>query len=372
LFPLLLLKHQAVVWPTVLALALQYKWHQLNLSLLVWPSDAAAVAFAVAVTAGFCQLQEGVALGQGHTWRYQRINIGLAAAAALTALLQPLSFAAAQPLLLLAVLLAAAAVAAACGSVFLRQWRSNGVVFASAVGYGDWVSAIQATWMYFLRDVTTVTGLLMVLLTVAGVSCGLQVALGPCPSAGLPWLGGGSEDAGAASLQYLRRLLGVALVLAGLQGWALCECAATTARRITTSTAVKLVMVQQQEEQEWQEGRLVAPLHVSSRQFLLLHVCFFAAAVMQALWLWQAGGAAGAAAGTGVLHVNGGGDVLWALMYWNVLGSAAYFAAMVACIDYKVLWCWLLAVLNYLSGWVSWFAVILFVDWTWLTGVSRR
>lgn len=311
-------------------------------------------------------------MGQGNTWRYQRINLGLAAAAALTALLQPLSFAAAQPFLLLAVLLSAAAVAVVCCLAFLRQWRSSGVVFASAVGYGDWVGALQATWVYFLRDVTTVTGLLMVLLTVFGVSYGLKVALGPCPSAGLPWAVGGAEAGGAAALEYLRRLLGVGLVLAGLQGWALCECAATTARRISTSTAVKLVMVQQQEERDWQEGRLAAPVHVPSRQFQILHVGFFAAAVMQALWLWQAGGAAGAAAGTGVLNVNGGGDALWAFMYWNVLGSAAYCAAMVACIDYKVLWYWLLAVLNYLSGWVSWFAVILYVDWTWLTGVNRR
>jgi hypothetical protein len=323
----------------------------------------------VSAAFGVCDLaalQSGAAAGELGTWRYQRINVGLAAAAAITLLLQPLSFGCASPLVLLVLAAAAAATAAACSTVFLQQWRGSGVHFASAVGYLSFSGAVRAVWVYLLRDATTLAGSLMLLLGVLAAGAGLTALTSSAAVAAVPWAAVAS-GAAEPGLQYLRKLLGLGLLLAGLQCWALAEFAGS-ARRVSPETAVKLAIVMADEAREVKAGQLPAPVHVSPRRFDLLHVGFFAAAVVQAGWLVQAGAAAGAGS---VLDVNGG-DPVWKLLYWGVLAAAGYLVSVVGSLDYTDVWRWVVGVGSWLSGWVSFVGTILFVDWSWLAEVRRR
>ncbi|WIA39811.1 hypothetical protein OEZ86_005864 [Tetradesmus obliquus] len=311
-------------------------------------------------------IASGAAAGELGTWRYQRINCGLAAAAAITVLLQPLSLGCASPLVLLLLAAAAAATAAACGAVFLQQWRGEGVHFASALGYLGWGGSLRAVWLYLLRDATTLAGSLMLLLAVLAGGAGLAALTSSAAVSAAPW----AAVAGAAAepgLQYLRKLLGVGLLLAALQCWALAEFGGS-ARKVSPETGVKLALVMADEAREVAAGTLPAPLHVSPRRFDLLHVGFFAAAVVQAGWLVQAGAAPGAG---GVLDVNGG-DPVWKLLYWGVLVTAGYLVSVVGSLDFTDVWSWVVGVASYLAGWVSFFGSILYADWTWLTEVRRR
>lgn len=308
-------------------------------------------------------------MGQLGTWRFQRVNLGLAAAAAAAALLQPLSWGCASPVVLLVLLVAAAAAAAACVNTFLQHWRQGGVQFASAIGSGDWGADIQAAWVYLLRDATTLAGSVMLLLGVLGAAGGLA-ALASSSSAGggLPWAA--AKGLVEPGLQYMRKLLGVGLLLTAVQCWALSECAGA-ARRLTPETAVKLALLMQSEAEQLRSGELAAPAHASPRWFDLLHVGFFAAAVVQGLWLAQAGVVAAGPGLASMLDVNAA-DPVWPVLYWSVMGSAVYLVSVVAALDYTDVWAWVLGVASYLSGWVSWVAAILYVDWTWLTDMRRR
>ncbi|KAF6254649.1 hypothetical protein COO60DRAFT_295905 [Scenedesmus sp. NREL 46B-D3] len=308
----------------------------------------------------------GAAAGELGTWRYQRINLGLAAAAAVTVLLQPLSFGCASPLLLLVLAAAAAATAAACGASFLQQWRGQGVRFASALGYLGPGGAVRALWVYLLRDATTLAGSLMLLLSLLAAGAGFTALTSSAAVSAVPWAAvvGGAAEPG---LQYMRKVLGVGLLLAALQCWALAEFAGST-RKVSPETAVKLVLVMADEAREVKSGQLPAPPHVSPRRFDLLNVGFFAAAVVQAGWLVHAGTAGGAGS---VLDVNGG-DPVWRLLYWSVLAAAGYFVSVVGSLDYTDVWRVVVGAGSYLSGWVSLLASLLYVDWNWLTEVRRR
>lgn len=314
-------------------------------------------------------VQEGAAAGELTTWRYQRINLALMACFGLAASLQPLSWSAAQPWLLAAVLAAAAAGAVACGGIFLQQCRKGGIIFASAVGYGDWIEALQTAWVYLVRDVSSLAGTLVAVLAVVATVAGLESLTGPAVSVAMPWLTGAAAAAHTASLQYMRKLLGVGLLLTAVQCWALSEFAAQ-ARKVTPETAIKLMMVGQQEQREYVTGQLPAPVHVPPGRFDLLHLGFFAAAVVQGLWLWTAASAGGPAA-AGLLNMNIG-DPVWASLYWTLLCSATYLTIVVGRIDFAVVWSWIVGFGSYLSGWVSFFTVILYADWEWLREVRRR
>jgi hypothetical protein len=250
--------------------------------------------------------------------------------------------------------------------MFLQQWRGEGVYFASALGYVDFGGAVRALWAYLLNDATTLAGSLMLLLTVLAAGAGVTALTSSAAVSVVPW----AAIAGAASepgLQYMCKLLGVGLLLAALQCWALAEFAGST-RKVTPETAVKLALVMADEEQEVESGQLPAPVHVSPRRFDWLHVGFFAAAVVQAGWLVQGGAAAGAGS---VLDVNGGGPV-WKLLYWSVLAAAGYLVSVVGALDYTDVWSGVVGVGSYLSGWVSFVGCILFVDWNWLVDARRR
>jgi hypothetical protein len=313
-----------------------------------------------------CAVQSGAAAGELGTWRYQRVNLGLAAAAAITVLLQPLSFGCASPLVLLVLTAAAAATAAACAATFLQQWRGEGVHFASALGYVDFGGAVRALWVYLLRDATTLAGSLMLLLSALAAGAGLTALTSSAAVSVVPW----ATVVGAAAepgLQYMRKLLGVGLLLAALQCWALAEFAGS-ARKVSPETAVKLALLMADEAREVKSGQLPAPPHVSPRRFDWLHVGFFAAAVVQAGWLVQAGAAAGAGS---VLDVNGG-DPVWKLLYWSVLAAGGYLVSVLGALDYTDVWRGVVGVGSYLSGWVSLVGTILFVDWNWLADARRR
>eukprot|EP00878_Enallax_costatus_P018202 GHUV01019152.1.p1 GENE.GHUV01019152.1~~GHUV01019152.1.p1 ORF type:complete len:293 (-),score=124.33 GHUV01019152.1:143-1021(-) len=291
------------------------------------------------------------------------------ACCALTALIQPFSLSAAQPWLLALVLAAAAGGAAVCAISFLQQWRRQGIIFASAVGYGDWIQGIQAVYVYLLRDLTTLAGLLLAVLAVASTVGGLQSLTGRAAAVAVPWLTGAAAAAQVAGLQYMHKLLGVGLLLTAVQCWALSEFAAQ-ARHVSPETAVKVMMVTRQEQYEYLSGQLPAPLHVPASRFTLLHIGFFAAAVVQGLWLWTAASAGGPAA-AGLVNMNST-DAVWGPLYWSVLCSAAYLATNVFLIDFIVLWRSFIGFASYLSGWVSFFTVILYADWEWLREVRRR
>lgn len=264
---------------------------------------------------------------------------------------------------------AAAAGAAACGRTFLQQWRKDGIIYASAVGYGDWIQGIQAVFVYLLRDMSTVAGLLLAVLAAVATAGGLLSLTGSATAVAVPWLTGAAATAQLAGLQYLHKLLGVGLLLTAIQCWALGEFAGQ-ARHVSPETAIKVRMVTQQEQYEYISGQLPAPLHVPPSRFGLLHIGFLAAAVVQGLWLWTAASVGGPAA-AGLVNLNSA-DAVWAPLHWSVLCSAAYLATNVFLIDFIVVWESLVGFASYLSGWVSFFTVILYADWEWLKDVRRR
>lgn len=288
---------------------------------------------------------------------------------AFTAAVQLFNFSAAQPPLLLAVLAASAGGAVACASIFLRHWRSAGIFFASAVGYTDWIGSIQAAFVYFVRDISSLAGTLLAVLAVLATVYGLQAVISPAVPLGLPWLTGPAAAAQTAGLHYLRQLLGAGLLVTAVQCWALSEFA-SQAKKVTPETAIKLLLVAQQEQREYDSGMLPAPIHVPVDRFNVLHVGFIAAAVVQGLWLWTAGSAGGPAA-AGIVNLNSA-DTVWASLYWTLLCSAAYIATVVGRIDFAAVWGWIIGFASYLSGWVSFFTVIMYADWEWMKEVRRK
>jgi hypothetical protein len=313
--------------------------------------------------------QEGAALGELGSWRYQRINVGLAlAAAAAAAAALTTGWAGAAPWLPLAVAAGSGCVAALCASLAVGQAGRGGFYFASALGYGDVFQGAAATLGYLAYNVGCLAGGLMTALAVLGAALGAVALFGGGSSAALaptlPWLSAGAS--GGAALGLLHKLLGIGGLLLGLQAWALAE-AAAEARDISLEAAVKLAAVRSSELQALAAGHIgPAPVHVPLGRFNLLHAGFFAAAVVQGCWLAQA---AGAGPGAGLFNAAA---PLWGALYWSVGGAAAYAALLVLRTDYSDVTHALLSAVNVAGGWVAAGAALLYIDWIWVTPVERR
>lgn len=309
--------------------------------------------------------QEGAAVGELGSWRYQRINLGLAAAALAAALAAATAgWAGAQPWLLLLLVGGCSATAAASIGLARGQARHEGFYFASALGYGDIFQAVSATWGYLLYNVTCLAGVVMTGMAVAGAVLGVAALSGGALLPVLPWVEAGSAGVAAATL--LHKLLGAGLLLLALQAWALIEYA-SNARDITPELSVKLLYVRNAEEVAYREGKMgPAPVHAPLRRFDLLHAGFIASAVAQGLWLAQA-----AAAGPGLGLLNAG-DPLWGSLFWAVMGSGLYLLILLTSMDFGDVTASFFRVVDWAGGLVSLGAAVLFVDWMWLTPVVRR
>jgi hypothetical protein len=310
-------------------------------------------------------LQEGAAWGELGSWRYQRINLGLAtaalaaAAAALTA-----GWAGAQPWLLLLLVGGCTTTAAACLSMAFGQARHDGFYFASAVGYGDVFEGFGTAFGYLLYNVTCLPGALMTGMAVLGVGLGVAALSGSAMLPLLPWLAASCSGVAAATLMH--KLLGAGLLLLALQSWALSEYA-SNGRDISPETSVKLLYVRTSEEHAVNTGLLgPAPVHAPLRRFDLLHLGFIAAAVAQGSWLAQA---AASGSGLGVVNIA---DPLWGSLFWGVMGTVLYLLVLVAKMDFGDVWHSCLRVLDWAGGLVSLGTSVLYADWMWLSQVQRR
>jgi len=304
-------------------------------------------------------------VGELGSWRYQRVNLGLAAAAAAAALAAATAgWAGAQPWLLLLLVGGCGATAAACLGLAVGQLQRGGFYFASALGYGDFFEGCSATVGYLLYNVTCLAGALMTGMAVVGLGLGVAAVSGSAVLPVLPWIAPGSSGVAAATL--LHKLLGAGLLLLAVQAWALTEYAAN-GRDVAPETAVKLMYARTAEEYAVETGELgPAPVHVPLRRFDLLHAGFIASAVAQGLWLAQA-----AAAGPGLGLLNAG-DPLWGSLFWAVMGSGLYLLILLTSMDFGDVTASFLRVVDWAGGLVSLGAAVLFVDWMWLTPVVRR
>lgn len=312
--------------------------------------------------------QEGAALGELGSWRYQRVNLGLAVAAmAAAGAAATAGWAGAQPWLLLPLLAGCCATAAACIGLAFGQARHEGFYFASAVGYsGDVFQGLSATCGYLLYNVTCLAGALMVGMAVAGAVFGVAALSGGALLPLLPWLAPGASGVGAATL--LHKLLGAGLLLLGLQAWVLCEYA-SNARDISPELSVKLLYVRNAEEVAFRSGQMdyPAPVHAPVRRFDLLQFGFVASAVAQGLWLAQGVRAGGP--GLGVLNLA---DPLWGSLFWGAMGTGVYLIVLLAQTDFADVWGSCLRVLDWAGGLVALGAGVLYVDWMWLSQADRR
>lgn len=330
--------------------------------------------------------QIAAASAQLATWRTQRLNLGLALAAACVTLQQPLlGWGGAQPLVLILSLAGAAAVAAACLGIFKGLRPLDGGVIWAATGDVDLGSAEDALDLIWAGTVRTATSfaacvaLLMACAAAGGAWCALAA-----PPPLLCAIDGG--------VGYMRGLLAAGLIVLAAQAAALIEYAQDV-RWWTAEQVIKQALVMSQyaesppaegqaqedkagggaEEQKQQAAQAAAraaaprqlrrpPGAMPLEAFNALHLGLFASLAMQGAWLVKGS--------TEGLPINAA-DPVWALQYWSVMMGAVYLVAVVRTVEWRSLWAVVINGLGWAGGLLSVVFGAVFLDWSWIHDMRR-